>query len=346
MSNYSQYENKGLTGLTNLGNTCFINSCMQILSHTYELNDLLKDGVFKKRLNNNYDSALLVEWDNLRDLMWKDNCIISPGKFIQTIQKLAQMKKNTQFTGFHQNDLPEFLLFVVDCFHTALRREVEMNIIGTPQNPIDDLALECYKTIQKMYSKDYSEIWNLFYGLHVSQIESLENGKVLSKTPEPFFMINLQIPDFLKEPTLIDCFDDYVKGESLEGDNAWYNEITMKKQNVRKTIKYWSLPKVLVIDLKRFSVSGKKNQKLVSFPIEHLDLTNYVIGYKKNSYKYELYGVANHSGGTSGGHYFAYIKTANNQWYSFNDTSVSKIDNLNQIVSPKAYCLFYRMLTS
>ena len=84
--------------------------CMQILSHTYELNELLNDGFFKKRLNNNYDSALLVEWDNLRQLMWKDNCIISPGKFIQTIQKLAQMKKNTQFIGFHQNDLPEFLL--------------------------------------------------------------------------------------------------------------------------------------------------------------------------------------------------------------------------------------------
>ena len=126
MSSYPQYENKGLSGLSNLGNTCFINSCMQILSHTYELNELLSDGIFKKRLNNNFDSALLVEWDNLRQLMWNDNCIISPGKFVQTIQKLAQIKKNTQFIGFHQNDLPEFLLFIVDCFHTALRRDVEI----------------------------------------------------------------------------------------------------------------------------------------------------------------------------------------------------------------------------
>jgi antitoxin component HigA of HigAB toxin-antitoxin module len=81
---------------------------MQVLSHTYELNEFLtkeEGAYYKKRLKNIYDSALLVEWDNLRALMWETNCVVSPGKFIKTIQKLAQIKKMDIFTGYNQNDL-------------------------------------------------------------------------------------------------------------------------------------------------------------------------------------------------------------------------------------------------
>jgi len=339
---FDKYKDKGLTGLGNLGNTCFINSSIQILSHTYELNNFLNRGTYKKRLSNKYDSALLVEWDNLRTMMWSENCTISPGKFIKTIQKLAQIKKIDIFTGFSQNDLPEFLLFLIDCFHTSLAREVNMTINGSIQNTTDKIAVQCFEKIKSMYANEYSEIWNMFYGIHVSQIMSLESGEVLSTSPEPYFMINLSIPKDNKAPSLMDCFDLYVEGEILENENAWFNENTNSKQNVKKKISYWSLPNILVIDIKRFNSQNMKNQIPINFPLENLNLSKYVIGYKKDSYVYDLYGICNHSGNVFGGHYTSYVKNANDKWYHFNDTNVSEVTDFKQLVSPKAYCLFYR----
>ena len=221
--NFEKYKDKGLSGLANLGNTCFINTCIQMLSHTYELNEFL-DTDYKKRLKNKHDSILTIEWDNLRTLMWSTNCIISPGKFIKTIQQIAHIKKVEIFTGYAQNDLPEFLLFIIDCFHNSLSREVNMSINGEITNDTDKLAVKCFNMVKTMFAKEYSEIWNLFYGIHVSQIISLENNKVLSVTPEPYFTINLSIPDICdKVPSLIECFDLYVNGETLENENAWYN---------------------------------------------------------------------------------------------------------------------------
>ena len=342
IKNNEKYSNKGLSGLANLGNTCFLNSCMQVLSHTYELNDFLSLETYKKKLKNKYDTALLLEWDELRKLLWSENCIVSPTKFVKTVQKVAQLKDRELFTGYSQNDLPEFLIFIVDCFHNALAREVNMTIQGTIENERDKTALICLERIKQMYSKDYSEIWNLFYGVQVSQITSIDTEEVISITPDPYFIIDLPIPANNKSPTLIDCLNLYVVGEIMDGDNSIFNEKTGKKEAAKKQLKFWSFPNILVIDIKRFSSLNHKNQILLDFPLENLNLSEYVIGYNKDSYIYDLYGVCNHSGSVQGGHYTAFVKNANNKWYHYNDTSVSEVSVPSQIISPKAYCFFYR----
>ena len=337
--NITKYENKGLSGLANLGNTCFINSCIQILSHTYELNDFLDNETYKKKLKNKYDSALLIEWDNLRKILWNENCIVSPGKFISTIHKVAKLKKMEIFTGYSQNDVSEFLLFLIDCFHNSLSREITITISGQPETEIDKLALKCFEMVKNTYSKDYSEIWNLFYAVNVSQITRVDNDKVLSINPEPFFMVDLPIPPNNKSPSLIDCFNYYVDGEIIEN---YKDEETNEIINIKKRILFWSFPNILAIDLKRFNNRFQKNQIYVTFPLDDLDLSAYVIGYKKGNFKYELYGVCNHSGGVMGGHYTSYVKNANGKWYHYNDTSVSEVGINESIISPKAYVLFYR----
>ena len=327
----------GFTGLANLGNTCFMNSALQCLSHTYELNNFLDTETYKNRLNDKPESLILCEWDNLRKLMWSENCTISPGGFVGAVQKVANIKDRTIFTGFAQNDLTEFLQFVTECFHNSICREVEMNIQGNAITQTDKLAKTCYKMMKDMYKKEYSEFLNMFFGIHVSKIKSLESD-YLNITPEPFF--NLTVP-IAPEGTLDKCLELYTSTEKMDEDNAIFNENTNKKEICEKNILFWSLPQVLVITLKRFSNQGRKDQRLIDFPLTNLDLTEYIVGYDKGSYKYDLYGICNHSGGTAGGHYTAFIKNANGKWYIFNDTNCNEV-NLGALKTPKAYCFFYR----
>jgi ubiquitin carboxyl-terminal hydrolase 8 len=339
------YRNKGLTGLANLGNTCFINSCLQVLSNTYELNDFLNNSTYQNKLNRIPDSAILYEWDLLRQMMWEKNGVVAPNRFVGAIQKISKIKNRDMFAGFAQNDLPEFLIFLIDCFHNALSRKVQMSIVGKADNETDEMAIKCYETIKNMYSNEYSEIWNLFYGVHVSILTSIETNRALRYTPEPYFMINLPIPENNKSPSLIDCFDLYVKPELMGGDNAIINEKTGLKEDISKNISFWSFPNILAIDLKRFNYQNKKNQILVTFPIDNLNLSEYVVGYKKEEYIYDLYGICNHSGGVLGGHYTAFIKNANRRWYHYNDTHVNEITKISDLITPKAYCFFYRKKT-
>ena len=335
---------KGLTGLTNLGNTCYINSCIQILSHTHELNMVLNHN-YKKKINHEkkYDYTILIEWDNLRKLMWSQNCIISPGRFIKQLQTISIHKNREEFSDFSQNDSSEFFLFLIDCFHNSIAREVNVDISGSPKNDKDNLAIICFNKMKEIFKTEYSEIFEIFYGLQISQIISLEpdtNGDIINNTPEQFMILNLPIPN-IKSPSLLDCINLYVEGETLEGENSWYNEKTQLKQSIQKKLIFWSLPKILVIDIKRFNpINFNKNQIFISFPLTDLDLNDYTIGYQNNNI-YDLYAIINHHGITHGGHYYSFIKNEN-KWFCFNDTNVSEITDLNQLFTPFAYCFFYR----
>jgi ubiquitin C-terminal hydrolase len=189
-----------------------------------------------------------------------------------------------------------------------------------------------------MYKKEYSGFLSMFYGIHVSQIKSLESDYE-NITPEPFFNITLPMT---KSNNLLASFEEYVKVEKMEGDNRILNDKTNNKEVAQKQIKFWSLPDVLVVTLKRFDNRNRKNQAVVDFPLEGLDLSKYIIGYDKSSYVYNLYGICNHSGGSQGGHYTAFIRNSNKKWYHFNDTMVNEVTNLAKLKGPQAYCFFYR----
>jgi ubiquitin carboxyl-terminal hydrolase 8 len=337
---FSKYNDRGLTGLVNLGNTCFLNSCVQVLSHTYELHELLDKETYLKHLKTDLpDAGILLEWNELRKLSWTNNGTISPNKFVHHVQKVADAKGRELFTGWAQNDMPEFLLFMIECMHNSISRPMNMIIRGQTENITDQLAVHCYAMLKEVYSKEYSEIMPLFYGIYVSQIMSVDQRQMHSMKPENYFMLDLPVPN---KPaiTLYDCFDAFTHYEVMQGDNAWYNEKTGKKEDVKKGITFWNFPSILVITLKRFSFDGRRKIGAhIDFPLDNLDLSKYVKGYNPRQYVYDLFGVCNHIGGVSGGHYTSFVKVSDGSWKHFNDSKVGKVDH---VVTPMAYCLFYR----
>jgi len=351
LKKWEKYRDKGYTGLSNLGNTCFLNSCMQALNHTYELNELLDSPKLDANMKKNLpDSDIIREWNELRDIIWKNDGVITPNKFVLNVHRVATLKQRDIFTGWSQNDMPEFLLFIIEAFHNSISRPVKINITGTTKSDTDKLAVKCYEMLKEVYHKEYSEIMELFYGIYVSEIRSVDSSTVHSINPEHFFVLDLPIPLDLSPVSLEHCFDSYVRTEHLYGDNAWYNEKTNQHESIQKRIVFWSLPKILIITLKRFSPDGRhKIDKQVDFPLENLDLSKYVYGYNRTQYKYDLYAVCNHIGNTYMGHYTAFVKNASEEWLHFNDQHVEIVarnsdqsDVYKKIVTPMAYCLFYR----
>jgi hypothetical protein len=313
-------EAKGLTGLTNLGNTCFINTTIQILSYIDELHNLKAD-----------TSTLLHEWHELRKLMFTENCTVRPAKFIHCIQEFAKSKDIEQFAELEQNDMTEFFLFLIDCFHGTLSRPVKLVNKGFCRTKTAKL---CFAMIKETFAKEYSEIYDIFYGIHLSQIKSIDGKVVYATKPEYFRILDLPITT----NTLSGCLDSYMQGDILQDDNQWYNEKLDKKMDVHKSFLFWKLPKILVFAFKRFRDGIHKNQSLVDFPLNDFVLnadgeTDEVI--------YDLFGVVNHFGVMLGGHYTAFLKNQNQKWYEYNDTIVQEMP-CERVVTPRAYCLFYR----
>ena len=345
--NYDKYINKGLCGLSNLGNTCYMNSAIQCMSHTL----ILSDYFLLDRYTDDYDPTkiehnLVREWKRLLDGLWNnDRCIITPTSFHKVVLILSErLNYNVRFGNFTQNDVQEFLLFMINTLHNALCNQVIVKITGEIKNDLDKLALEAMKSWKQFFKDDYSVIIDIFYS-QIFSATKCPDCSYISTVFNPMCYHTLSIPYINGETvTLYDCYTMFTNNEKLDKDNMWKCEKCNDYKCANKRLLLWSTPKILIICLKRFK-NLMKNSVLVNFPINNLDLKDYCIGYEKNRSRYNLYGICNHSGGVAGGHYYAYCKNKNEKWYKFNDSSITEISTTD-LVSNNAYCLFYEKISN
>ncbi|KAL4844512.1 hypothetical protein H8958_013778, partial [Nasalis larvatus] len=173
---------------------------------------------------------------------------------------------------------------------------------------------------------------------------------------ESFTTLNV---DIRNHQNLLDSLEQYIKGDLLEGANAYRCEKCDKKVDTVKRLLIKKLPRVLAIQLKRFDYDWERECAIkfndyFEFPREldmgpytvtgvaklerdNVNSENQLIEQKEQSEnettggtKYRLIGVLVHSGQASGGHYYSYIIQRNGKdderdhWYKFDDGDVTE----------------------
>uniref|UniRef100_A0A8W4F9Y8 ubiquitinyl hydrolase 1 n=1 Tax=Sus scrofa TaxID=9823 RepID=A0A8W4F9Y8_PIG len=334
-----------LTGLRNLGNTCYMNSILQCLCNAPHLADYFNRNCYQEDINRSnllgHKGEVAEEFGIIMKALWTGQYrYISPKDFKITIGKI-----NDQFAGYSQQDSQELLLFLMDGLHEDLNKADNRKRHKEENNDhLDDFKAAEYAW-QKHKQLNESIIVALFQGQFKSTVQCLTCHKK-SRTFEAFMYLSLPLASTSK-CTLQDCLRLFSKEEKLTDNNRFYCSHCRARRDSLKKIEIWKLPPVLLVHLKRFSYDGRWKQKLqtsVDFPLENLDLAQYVIGPKNNLKKYNLFSVSNHYGGLDGGHYTAYCKNAARQrWFKFDDHEVSDI-SISSVKSSAAYILFYTSL--
>jgi ubiquitin carboxyl-terminal hydrolase 8 len=332
------YTGKGLSGLVNLGNKCFLNSILACLSNTLKLTDYFLSCKYKEddleHLNKRKDEYYLVlSYLNLIINAWEKNQILKPKSFVENISKFVK-----KYFTLEQQDSHECLMYTLDILHKGISYEIDVDIKGDVQNNTDLLMKQSLEQWKLFYEKNYSYIVEIFHGMFYNKIDC-NNCDFNENIFEPFNCISLNIPES-GSTNLTSCLNQYFN--STEKISTWNCEKCNQK-GCDKSIKSWSLPNYLIIHLKRFNNSGKRLDTDVNFPIEDLNLTEYLSKDKQdpNNYIYSLYAVNYHSGGARSGHYWSVCKNLDNKWYKYNDADITEFYDTNNIASNNSYILFY-----
>ena len=335
-NSYNEYENiiKSRIGLFNLGNTCYMNSCLQNLIHCkFFIKKLVKINERQKITNNAPITSEFFKLCHKASNQKED--IIDPSNF----KKIFSLK-HKEYKGYAQLDTQEFCRILLEDIN------YELNEVKNPSKYKElktdgKSKRQCDKEFDTLFkSRENSIVIDTFYG----QIINIFTCKCGHETYsfQKVLDLPLLLPDGDKPISLNKLLDDYFEGENIQFSNKCKK--CGKKTVHEKEIKISQPSNVLILSFQRINErTQKKNISEIKFS-EKLSLKKYVdsdCGFYNES-QYELFGIICHKGRINFGHYFTFIKIDERDWYEFNDSKVTYIGKEINTISTSVYALFYQ----
>ena len=318
---------KGVMGLKNIGNTCFMNSSLQCLIHIKLLYENFKN------VNNEGELCLALK-EVLNNMYVK---IRPPTSFepkdIFRIMSSHFPKYKTKSQQGANEFINNFLLILHKELNSASYKEKSFNEIS------DEIIKKKFIKKQSYYQNNKSIIIDLFYG-NTAVLYECKNGHIINAIFSIFNILELSIYQD-KEKNEIKL-EDLIKSY-LSKNDAGYLEKCPKCNNTKEIYyknKIIHTPDILIVYINKVIDNYYYNNKII-FPLK-LDLTKEMDYDNKKKQIFDLIGIINHSGTENSGHYTANCKNfIDDYWYDFNDQIVNYIENLSN-KSEKVMILFYK----
>eukprot|EP00981_Chlorochromonas_danica_P006275 scaffold1348_cov184-Ochromonas_danica.AAC.2 len=185
----------GVVGLANLGNTCFLNSILQCLSHTAVLTNyfLSSSSSYLQEINYNnplgHNGKLVLAYRQVLADLWSNHYLkVVPRDFKSTLGQFQP-----QFAGYDQQDAQELLGFLLDGLHEDLNRVTSKPYVSQleSKNRSDEVvARECWR---RYLSRNDSFLVDHLFGLLKSHVTCTKCGRQ-SVTFDAYNVLSLPLP--------------------------------------------------------------------------------------------------------------------------------------------------------
>jgi ubiquitin C-terminal hydrolase len=350
---------RGVVGLANIGNTCYMNSVLQALRHCPEWTLFCTKGTVDEHIQtkDSPSSKILYAYKDILKSLWAGTgpaYVIPRGFFDQ----LKLVVKGTIYDDFIQRtpqDAHEFLVWLLDQMYMATQKKITIVIREsqqsqqsqetqqtqetqkTQQTKQDSMKLLALKGWKAAFEHQYSPLTDLIFGMHRIQY-SCSNCHAVHTSWETFNILKIT-PQ--KNTDWMTCIQDEFKSEEIEG---YHCDACHGKHTTTKQIHIWRLPKVMMITVRRFTPMGTKDSTPIQYDGTSLNLSSLFAPESQESsrkHNYHVFGTVDHHGSIGGGHYIS--QTLNpvwNTWHLYDDQAAHPIEKPS--FGSNTYIMFFR----